>query len=420
MSYSVQYIDDVLHMEGVSVYEIAKTIGTPCFVYSHDSIVRNYTSYADSLSAIEPIICFSTKANSNIAVLKSYANLGAGFDIVSSGELNRVVAAGGDTSRVVFSGVGKTESEIKESIDAGILFFNIESEEELIKINSVASAMGKTAPVALRVNPDIDPDTHPYISTGFKKSKFGIEIGKSVEVYKQASKLEGINIVGIDAHIGSQIFDLSSFSDSVKKLVELADSLRENGIDISYIDIGGGLGISYRNDEIPPSISDYTGTIISALSGKPYKIVLEPGRSLIGNSGIMVSRVLYTKEGTSKSFVIVDAAMNDLIRPAFYNSYHEILTVKKNVSAKKVVDIVGPICESGDFLAVDRDFPQVSAGDFIAVLSTGAYGFVMASNYNSRPRAAEVMVNGDEFAIIRERENFEDLIRGESIPEFLK
>ncbi|MGI9554158.1 MAG: diaminopimelate decarboxylase [Thermodesulfobacteriota bacterium] len=418
MSFSVHYKNDELFMEEVPVRDIADKVGTPCFIYSYGSIAESFRSYKEALSDIDPIICFSTKANSNLAVLNAFADLGAGFDIVSVGELNRVIKAGGDMSKVVFSGVGKTDLEIKEAIEAGILFFNVESVDELNSINEVGIKIGKKAPIALRVNPDIDPKTHPYISTGFKKSKFGIELSKSAQVYKDASKMEGINIVGIDAHIGSQIFELSSFSDSVKKLIRLADILVNEGIEIKYIDIGGGLGINYKIDEEPPSTIEYAETIISETTGSPYKIVIEPGRSLIGNSGVMVTKVLYTKEGSAKNFVIVDAAMNDLIRPAFYNSHHEIITVKQSRTATKEVDIVGPICESGDFLAVDREFPEVHKGDYLSVLSAGAYGFVMSSNYNSRPRAAEVMIMGNKFEIIKERENFDDLIKGERIPDF--
>ena len=327
--------------------------------------------------------------------------------------------AGGDTSKVVFSGVGKTDSEIREAIKAEILFFNIESIDELHAINRVAEEMNVRAPIAIRVNPDIDPKTHPYISTGFKKSKFGIEIAGSVDVYREASKMKGINIVAIDAHIGSQIFELSSFNDSLQKLTDLADSLAGENINIEYIDIGGGLGITYSKEETPPSMDEYAGIIKKHLQGKPYRPVIEPGRSLIGNAGIMVTKVLYKKEGSAKNFIIIDAAMNDLIRPAFYNSHHEIIPVKQNENETKIVDIVGPICESGDFLATDREFPVVNNGDCLAVLSAGAYGFVMSSNYNTRPRAAEVLVHGDNFDIIREREKFEDLIRGEKVPDYL-
>lgn len=406
-------------MENVPVREVAESVGTPCFLYSHGSIVDSFNDYADAFSDLSHLICFSVKANSNIAVLKLFADMNAGFDIVSAGELNRVIKAGGDMSKVVFSGVGKKDTEIAAAIDAGILFFNVESAQELHCINEVGIKMGRKAPIALRVNPDINPDTHHYISTGFKESKFGIELGRSIQIYKDASKMEGIDITGIDAHIGSQIFDLSSFSDSVERLISLADTLKDEGIEIDYIDIGGGLAINYREDEDPPSAAEYAEVIKKAVSGSPYKIVIEPGRSLIGNSGIMVTEVLYKKEGTSKNFVIVDAAMNDLIRPAFYNAHHEIIPVNRSSSRAYKVDVVGPVCESGDFFAAGREFPSVSKGDYLSVLSAGAYGFVMSSNYNSRARAPEVMVNGHEFEIIRQRETFDDLIKGERIPSFL-
>ena len=419
MPFSVEYKNNDLYMESVAVADIASAVGTPCYIYSQQAIENSFNAYINSLGDLDPLICYSTKANSNLAVLKLYSNLGAGFDIVSGGELKRVLLAGGDTSKVVFSGVGKTDTEIRDAIEAEILFFNIESVDELHAINRVAESMGRKAPIAIRVNPDIDPKTHPYISTGFKKSKFGIEIASSVDVYREASKMKGINIIAIDAHIGSQIFELSSFNDSLQKLTDLADSLNEENIDIRYIDIGGGLGITYSRDESPPSMDEYAAIIRKHLEGKPYRPVIEPGRSLIGNAGIMVTSVLYNKEGSAKNFIIIDAAMNDLIRPAFYDSHHEIIPVKQNENETKTVDIVGPICESGDFLATDREFPSVKSGDRLAVLSAGAYGFVMSSNYNTRARAAEVLVNGENFHTIKERENFEDLIRGEKIPEHL-
>ncbi len=408
-------------MEGVPVREVAESVGTPCFLYSHKSIVDSFNGYSKALSDIDHVICFSVKANSNLAVLRLFADMDAGFDIVSAGELSRVIKAGGDMAKVVFSGVGKKEAEIAAAIDAGILFFNVESVEELNCINETGMKMGRKAPVALRVNPDINPRTHRYISTGFKKSKFGIQLDRSVQIYKNASKMEGIEIVGIDAHIGSQIFDLSSFTDSVERLVLLADTLKGEGIDIRYMDIGGGLAINYRTDETPPSVFEYAEVIKKVISEKsPYTVIVEPGRSLIGNSGIMITEVLYNKEGTSKDFVIVDAAMNDLIRPAFYDAHHEIVPVNISNSGTCKVDVVGPICESGDFLATDRELPAVSRGDYLSVLSAGAYGFVMSSNYNSRTRAPEVMVKENEFEIIKQRETFDDLIRGERIPGFLK
>jgi len=414
------YKNGELYIEDVPLAQIAQDVGTPCYIYSYSALKDSFINYKEAFSEIETLICYSVKANSNLAILKSFSDLGSGYDIVSGGELLRVKKAGGDTSKVVFSGVGKTAEEMKAAIEAGILFFNVESEEELHLLNDIGVELGTKAPIALRVNPDIDPKTHPYISTGFKKSKFGIEVGRAVQVYKEANQMEGIDVVAIDAHIGSQIFDLTPFSDSVKKLVSLADDLIEAGINIRYIDIGGGLGISYEKNEKPPRHSEYADVIISQMKDKPYSLVLEPGRSLMGNAGVMVTKVLYLKEGTAKKFVIVDAAMNDLIRPAFYESYHEILTVRENSKNAGVVDVVGPICESGDFLAQDRELPEVSGGDLLAVLSAGAYGFVMSSNYNTRPRAPEVLVKDGDYSIVRERETYDDLLKLERMPEFLK
>ncbi len=420
MSFSVEFRNETLFMEEVELEEIAQKIGTPCYVYSYRAIKENFEAYQNAFRDLAELICYSVKANSNLAVLRAFHNLGSGFDIVSGGELKRVIRAGGDPSKVVFSGVGKTDEEISEALDAGILFFNVESEEELENINRIALEKAQKAPIAIRVNPDIDPKTHPYISTGFKKSKFGIEIDRAKDVYKKASSMKGVEAVAIDAHIGSQIFDLRSFSDSVEKLISLAKELHSNGIEIKYIDIGGGLGIAYKEEEKPPSPYQYAEVLRKHLAQTPYKFILEPGRSLVGNSGVMLTKVLYNKQGTEKKFVIVDAAMNDLIRPSLYSAYHKIIPTKKKNTPPEKVDVVGPICESGDFLATERMLPQVSRGDYLAVLSAGAYGFVMASNYNSRPKPAEVIVNGKEFHTIRKRENFEDLIRGETIPDFLK
>jgi diaminopimelate decarboxylase len=419
MHSSYQYKDGELHLGDVSIAKIAESVGTPCYIYSYEFLKDSFLSYKEAFSDMDTLICYSVKANSNLAILKSFSDLGSGFDIVSGGELLRIKRAGGDPGKVVFSGVGKTREEMKAAIEAGILFFNVESEEELNVLNSVGTELGKKAPVALRVNPDIDPKTHPYISTGFEKSKFGIEIGRALEVYKEANTMEGVSVIAIDAHIGSQIFDLTPFVDSVRKLIKLADDLLCEGIDIQYIDIGGGLGISYKKEEKPPHPKMYADGIMKELSGKSYKLVLEPGRSLIGNAGMLVTKVLYLKEGTAKKFVIVDAAMNDLIRPAFYKSYHEILTVRQDSKGSEVVDVVGPICESGDFLAQDRELPVVKSGDLLALLSAGAYGFVMSSNYNTRPRVAEVLVKGSEFSVVRERETYEELLSLERIPEFI-
>lgn len=412
------YKNGEFYAEDVPVCEIADQVGTPCYVYSYKFIEDTYNEYKEAFSEIEPVICYSAKANSNLSILKAFSSLDCGFDIVSVGELKKVLKIGADPKKIVFSGVGKTKEEIIAAIEAEILFFNVESVDELEFINEIAISIGKKASISLRVNPDINPNTHPYISTGFKKSKFGIEINSAFEVYKDSVNKKGLEIVGIDAHIGSQIFEITPFIDSLKKLIELADRLLNEGINIQYIDIGGGLGIKYENEEQPLSKTKFANAIINELNGKPYKIVLEPGRSLIGNGGIMLTRVLYNKIGTEKKFIIIDAAMNDLIRPAFYDSYHEIVTAKQNNGKKDIFDIVGPICESGDFIAKDRQFPTVSKDDLLVVKSAGAYGFVMSCNYNARPRAAEVFVKGDKYFTIKQRESFEDLIKGEEVVNF--
>ncbi len=421
MHAAFRYKDSELYVEDVPISRVAQSVGTPCYIYSYSVLEDSFTRYQKAFSSSETLICYSVKANSNLAILKSFSEMGSGFDIVSVGELFRVKKAGVDPSKIVFSGVGKTREEMIAAIEAGILFFNVESVEELHQLNMVGIELNRKAPIALRVNPDIDPKTHPYISTGFKKSKFGIEVEKAIDAYSQANAMEGIEVVAIDAHIGSQIFDLTPFSDSVKKLVGIADNLVNEGIDIRYIDIGGGLGISYEKGDTPPSHQAYADVVMSGLSDKPYKLVLEPGRSLIGNAGVLATKVMYLKEGTAKKFIIVDAAMNDLLRPAFYDSHHEILTVNEATnSPDEVVDIVGPICESGDFLAQNREMTRVKSGDLLAVLSAGAYGFVMSSNYNTRLRAPEVLVKGDDFSVVRKREKYEDLLKGESIPDFIR
>ena len=420
MHYGFEYRDNELHVEEVPVRRIIESFGTPCYIYSFSALKQNFALYNNAFSSIDALICYSVKANSNLAILKAYASFGAGFDIVSLGELRRVLIAGGAPQKIVFSGVGKTLEEMREAIISEILFFNVESTEELEALNTVAKDLKKKARVAIRVNPDIDPKTHPYITTGLKESKFGIDIDKAGYVYGQASRMDGIEIVGIDAHIGSQIFDLTPFADSLRKLIELSGLLRDEGIDIQYIDVGGGLAISYELGEVSPKPRDYAEVVVRELRDKPYRLVLEPGRSLVGNAGILVTKVIYLKEGETKKFVIVDAAMNDLIRPAFYDSYHEILNVNQGNSQEEKVDIVGPVCESGDFFAKDRELPRVKKGDLLAILSAGAYGFAMSSNYNSRPRVPEVLVNRDEYFLVREREKIEDLIRGETIPGFIK
>lgn len=414
-----EYKNATLHAEDVPVRDIAEAVGTPCYIYSHGALRDDFNAFRDAFAGLDPLICYSVKANSNIAVLRIFSSLGAGFDIVSGGELFRVKAAGGDTSKAVFSGVGKTAREMRDAIEAGILFFNVESRDELIALDGVAREMGTRARVAIRVNPDIDPKTHPYISTGLKQSKFGIEYNTALEVYREAATLEGIEVVGVDAHIGSQIFELDPFTESVRRLVALSDTLVSEGHDIRYIDIGGGLGIRYNEDDTPPHPSRYAEVVAKELRGKPYRIVLEPGRFLTGNSGILATRVLYNKQGEEKKFVIIDAGFNDLLRPAFYNAFHNIKPVDESTTAHEPVDVVGPVCETVDVLGRDVSLPVLGSGELLAVFSAGAYGFVMSSNYNSRLRPAEVLVHGGEYDVIRERDDTPGLIRGESIPRFL-
>lgn len=420
MWYDFQYKNEEYYVEDVPVKKIAEAVGTPCYVYSHSALVGDFEVFRDAVAKLNPIICYSVKANSNLAVLHTFASLGAGFDIVSGGELYRVLKAGGNPSKVVFSGVGKTAEEMKMALEADILFFNVESPEELTLLNQVAKGMGKRARISLRVNPDIDPKTHPYISTGLKKSKFGISIAEAPEVYRMASQMEGIEIVGVDAHIGSQIFTLDPFAESTRRLVGLANNLREEGIDIRYVDIGGGLAIAYSEEEDPPHPKEYADVIAREIGEHPYRLVLEPGRALVGGAGVLLTRVLYTKEGETKKFVVVDAGMNDLIRPALYGAKHQILPSTESFGDVEQVEVVGPVCETGDVLGREVELPEVERGDILVVLTAGAYGFTMASNYNSRPKPAEVMVDGDKFYIVRKRETLDDLIRGEEIPEFLR
>jgi diaminopimelate decarboxylase len=359
------------------------------------------------------------KANGNLALLRLFGRLGGGADIVSGGELYRARAAGIDPQKIVFAGVGKTSEEIREALDAGILMFNVESSQELLAIDEVAKEAGVKAPVALRVNPDIDPKTHPYISTGLKKSKFGVQIGKAVDQYRLAARLAHVEIVGIHSHIGSQLTKVKPFVDALKRVARLIEELRErHGIGIRYFDFGGGLGISYRNER-PPHPKEFARAILPIIRSLGCTLILEPGRVLVGNAGVLVTRVIYTKEGETKRFVVVDAGMNDLIRPSLYGAYHEIVPVLKTRRPQKVVDVVGPICESGDFLAQDRALPAAQPGELMAVLSAGAYGFSMSSNYNARSRPAEVLVRGENYDIIRDRETYDDLIRGERIPPYL-
>jgi diaminopimelate decarboxylase len=410
------YVADELYCEEVPVREIAEQVGTPFYLYSHSTLRRHIQRFSQAFARVPHVVCFSAKANSNLAVLKVFINNGAGIDIVSGGELFRALKAGCDPARIVYSGVGKTEAEIRATLDAGILMFNVESDQELVKIDAVAGAMGKRARIAIRVNPDVDPQTHPYISTGMKKAKFGINIKQSVEEYRKAAALPNIDVVGVDCHIGSQLTKVSPFVDAIAKVRELVQELHKEGFSIRYLDLGGGLGITY-SDETPPDFEEYSQAVIDATRDLGVTLIFEPGRVLVGNAGILVCRVLYTKKGEVKNFVITDAGMNDLIRPALYGSYHGIGAVDKSRPGTVNADLVGPICESGDFLAQDREIPDFRSGDLVAVSSAGAYGFTMSSNYNSRPRVAEILVNGNQILMVRQRETYEDLIRGETIPD---
>ena len=413
-----QYKKDELHCEGVPISAIADSVGTPFYLYSHNTLLNHFKVFDSAFSSVQHLVCFSVKANSNIAVLKTFINQGGGVDIVSGGELFRALMAGADPKKIVYSGVGKRVDEIEFALQTGILMFNIESTQELEVIDSVAGKLGNKARISFRINPDIDPKTHPYISTGLKENKFGIDIKKSLEEYRHAKQLKNIDIVGIDCHIGSQITEVGPFVDTLNRIKELVLELQKEGININYLDLGGGLGITY-DEETPPHPNTYAQAIIKEVFDLKCVLILEPGRVIVGNAGILVTKALYTKKSEEKNFVIVDAGMNDLSRPALYGSFQGIQPVKLIKRKEFVADLVGPICESGDFLARDRKMPQFERGDLVAIMSAGAYGFTMSSNYNSRPRVPEVMVAGDEFYIIREREEYDDLIKGESIPEFL-
>lgn len=411
------YRGNNLYAEGVAVEKIAKAVGTPVYIYSRKTLKRHYSAFTKAFSKVPHLICFSVKANSNISVLKTFAEENSGFDIVSGGELFRALRAGADPKRVVFSGVGKRADEIEYAIKSGILMFNVESPQELRAIDSIAGRLRKKANFSIRVNPDVDPLTHPYISTGLKKNKFGIETSLAIKEYIYArNNLKNVAPIGVDCHIGSQITKIEPFIDALKKTVSLVSTLRGEGLEIKYLDMGGGLGITY-DTETPPHPSRYGEAVIEGTKGLGLTLIFEPGRSIVGNAGILVTRVVYTKEGTEKNFVIVDAAMNDLARPSLYGSYHAIKAVKKTRAEELTADVVGPICESGDFLARERSVPAVKSGDLLAVMSAGAYGFSMSSNYNSRPRVAEVMADGRFFSVIRERETLKDLISAEKLVE---
>lgn len=414
-----EYRDGRLLAEEVPLDTIAREVGTPFYCYSHRTLEQHYRVFDQSFKDVSHLVCFSVKSNSSLALLKLFLNEGAGMDVVSGGELFRALKAGADPKKIVYAGVGKTAAELREALSAGILLFNVEGDQELRALDRIAGEMGTRAPVAIRVNPDIDPQTHDYIATGLKKSKFGIQIGKSLEVYDLAKSLEHIDPVGVHCHIGSQIEKSSPFVDALSRVKELVNTLREDSFAIEYLDLGGGLGITYE-EEKPPHPSEYATALIQEAGDLGCTFVLEPGRVLVGNAGILVSRVQYVKQGPTKTFVILDAGMNDCIRPSLYGAYQAIWPVALREGEKTPVDIVGPICESGDFLAKDRLLQAFEPGDLLAVMSAGAYGFTMASNYNSRPRPAEVLVKEDRYWVIRERECYDDLIRGESVPEFLR
>ena len=414
------YRQGELYCEDVPLSRVVKEVGTPCYVYSYRTLVHHFRVYDGAFRNIPHIVAFAMKANSNLAVLRVMAKEGSGVDIVSGGELFRALKAGVPASKIVFAGVGKKPDEIRDALKADILMFNVESSAEVHAINDVAASMGVRARVALRINPDIDPKTHPYISTGLKKSKFGIAAERALEEFKAAASFSHIEVVGLHAHIGSQLTDVAPFVESLKKVLGMVQALKEQGIDLRYINIGGGLGITYSN-ETPPEPKDLAEAISPLVHDLKCVLIMEPGRVIVGNAGILVTKVLYTKDGEAKRFLIVDAAMNDLIRPSLYDAYHDIKPLDEKIlsAPQKTVDVVGPVCESGDFLAKDRQMPAMKAGDVVAVMSAGAYGFVMASNYNSRPRVPEVLVHEGQIHVIRSRESYDDLVRGEQIPAFL-
>lgn len=407
------YREDALCAEAASLEDIAARFGTPCYVYSRATLERHWRAFDDALGEHPHLICYAVKANANLAVLNLLARLGSGFDIVSVGELERVLRAGGDPARVVFSGIGKQAHEMRRALEVGIRCFNVESEPELERLNAVAGEVGLRAPVSLRVNPDVDPGTHPYIATGLKESKFGIDIGDARAVYRRAAALPHLDVVGVDCHIGSQLTRLAPFQDALDRVLALVDALQEEGLSIHHLDLGGGLGIRYR-DETPPSPAEYAAALKARLSGRSLEILLEPGRAIVGNAGVLLTRVEYVKSTAHKHFAIVDAAMNDLLRPALYQGWHEIVPVRAGGSGEaRLYDVVGPVCETGDFLGKERTL-SIVPGDLLAVRSAGAYGFSMSSNYNARPRPPEVMVDGEQVYEVRARESVEHLMAGET------
>ncbi|MBQ0759488.1 MAG: diaminopimelate decarboxylase [Zhongshania sp.] len=408
------YVNGELHAESVPLSKIAAEFGSPCYVYSRGYLEQRFTEYTEALAGQDHLVCYAVKANSNIAVLNVLARLGAGFDIVSAGELERVLAAGGKPERIVFSGVGKTAAEMERALKVGIHCFNVESEAELERLNSVAAAMNVVAPISVRVNPDVDAKTHPYISTGLRDNKFGIDIERAPQVYRRAASLANIEIKGIDCHIGSQLIDTSPFLDALERVLSLVDVLADMDITISHLDLGGGLGVRYR-DETAPVTGDYIRAIREKLGDRKVTLMFEPGRSITANAGVLLTRVEYLKLNDHKNFAIIDAAMNDMIRPSLYSAWMDLIAVQpRQDGVLRSYDFVGPVCETGDFLAKDREL-CIEEGDLLALASSGAYGFTMSSNYNSRGRAAEVMVDGDKYHLIRTRETVTDLMRGETV-----
>lgn len=414
-----QYQGSELYCENVPITKIAEVVGTPFYLYSYATLKRHYINFFNAFTGIECLVCYSAKANTNLAILKLFSSFGSGLDIVSRGELYRGLKAGFEPGKIVFSGVGKQVDEIDYALEQGILMFNVESREELELLNTRAEKADLIARVAIRINPDVDPQTHPYICTGLHRNKFGIDSQEALNAYLCAHRMEHIEVAGIDCHIGSQIIEAAPIRDALMSLKKFIYTLQERNICLKYIDVGGGLGITY-NEEEPPALSEYAQVIADVLQETGLKLILEPGRVIVGNAGILVTKVLFRKKGPQKRFIIVDAGMNDLLRPSLYNAFHAVTPIKRNRKEMINADVVGPICESSDFLALDRKLTSVDPGDLLAVMSAGAYGFSMSSNYCSRLRAAEVLVKGGEFYIIREREKFSDLVKGEIIPSFLE
>jgi diaminopimelate decarboxylase len=408
------YHNGQLQAEAVDLGDIAERFGTPCYVYSRATLERHWQVFDTALGSHPHLICYAVKANSSLAVLQVLARLGSGFDIVSAGELERVLRAGGDPSRIVFSGVGKRAAEMRRALEVGIRCFNVESEAELDTLAAVAAETGHTAPVSIRVNPDVDAQTHPYISTGLRDNKFGIDVDRALAVYQHAAELPHLNVTGIDCHIGSQLTAIEPFVDALDRVLQLVDRLQAAGIELAHIDLGGGLGIPYEAQDNPPLPDTYARALLARMADRPQELLLEPGRAIAGNAGILLTRVEYLKPTAHKNFAIVDAAMNDLQRPALYDAWHDIVPVRPREGAPMLYDVVGPICETGDFLGKARDL-VLAEGDLLAVRSAGAYGFTMSSNYNSRPRAAEIMVDGDQAFVIRQRETLDDLYRHEQL-----